>query len=116
MQGAELTQSRHSTNNDAAVVDAGAIRARGSASAAMALLCAAALAALILGIHAANPRTLCSTHGLLHAAIVQRCERGGLPPENPFFAGRPVCYYWFFQYIGSAIVGVTGADPLHALE
>ncbi|MBI4718928.1 MAG: hypothetical protein HY763_14070 [Planctomycetes bacterium] len=85
-------------------------------AAAVALLLSAAAAALILGIHAANPRTLCSTHGLLHAAIVQRCERGGLPPENPFFAGRPVCYYWFFQYIGAVMVRLTGADPLHALE
>ncbi len=70
-----------------------------------------------MAVHAANPRTLVSTHGLLHAAIVQRIAADwSLPPENPFFAGEPVCYYWFYHLIAAGIMVGTGLDPLHALE
>lgn len=76
---------------------------------------AALYAGTVLAIHAANPRTLVSLHGLLHAAIVQHCMVG-LPPENPFFAGAPICYYWFFHAVASLIVRAAGVDPLHAME
>lgn len=71
----------------------------------------------MLAVHAANPRTLVSTHGLLHAAIVQRIAADcSLPPENPFFAGEPVCYYWFYHLVAAGIMVGAGLDPLHALE
>lgn len=70
---------------------------------------------LVLAIHATNPRTLVSTHGLLHAAIIQQCDRG-VPPENPFFTGRPVCYYWFIHWMAAGYARLTGLDPFHAFE
>lgn len=67
-------------------------------------------------VHDHNPRALFSTHGLLHSAVVQQIGLDSLPPENPFYANQPVCYYWFFHAVGAVIVYLTGSDPLHALE
>lgn len=78
-------------------------------------LASVAFIVLVLAIHATNPRTLVSTHGLLHAAVIQQCERG-IPPENPFFAGRPVCYYWFIHWLAAGYARLTGLNPLHAFE
>lgn len=67
-------------------------------------------------VHAHNPRALFSTHGLLHSAVVQQIRLDSLPPENPFYANEPVCYYWFFHAVGAIVANLTGTDPLHALE
>jgi hypothetical protein len=84
------------------------------------LLAVAALwSALIIGIHRESPRTLVSAHGLLHTAIAQRFDPGApliIPPENPFFAGEPLAYYWFFHAAGAGVARVLGLDPLHAFE
>ncbi len=72
--------------------------------------------ALVLAVHANSPRTLASMHGFLHAAIVQRLQAFSLPPENPFFAGESICYYWFFHLLGAIVSRVALVDPLHALE
>jgi hypothetical protein len=73
----------------------------------------------ILALHRASPRTLASAHGLLHAAVSQRFVESGsvaIPPENPFFAGRPVTYYWFFHFAGASLTALFDLDPLHAFE
>ncbi|MDX1649160.1 MAG: hypothetical protein R3263_04830 [Myxococcota bacterium] len=79
---------------------------------------AAGGAALVMGLHRANPRFLVSAHGLLHAAIVERLRSGGLrlPPENPFFAGEPLPYYWAFHALAALGGGLLGLDPLRSLE
>ena len=73
---------------------------------------------LVAGIHRESPRTLLSAHGFLHSAIAQRFWVDGptLPPQNPFFAGEPLPYYWVFHALGAAVGGVLGLDPLHAFE
>ena len=40
----------------------------------------------------------------------------GLIPENPFFAGEPLKYYWFFHWMGAQVSRVFGVDPLTALR
>lgn len=82
----------------------------------VALLCGGGCAAVVLAVHAANPRALLSTHGFLHSAIVQRFPADQLPPENPYFAGEPLAYYWVFQWMASLLVRSAKVDPLHALE
>ncbi|MEZ4218122.1 MAG: DUF2298 domain-containing protein [Myxococcota bacterium] len=79
---------------------------------------AALLCAVIAALHRASPRTAISAHGMLHAALLERvlAHPGELPPENPFFAGEPVLYYWVFHALGAAIAAVTGLDPLRSLE
>jgi hypothetical protein len=78
-----------------------------------------ALAALVLLVHRESPRTLVSAHGLLHAAIAERYRTGigaSFPPENPYFAGEPLPYYWAFQWTGAKLSLLLGIDPLHAFE
>ncbi len=84
-----------------------------------ALLAALLCVAPIVYAHRESPRTLVSAHGLLHTAIAQRFAATSLldaPPENPFFAGARVPYYWFFQYCGARLGRVFGVHPLHAFE
>lgn len=79
---------------------------------------AAALMLLVWSVHRASPRTLVSFHGLLHAAIVEQLSADGasLPPENPFFAGHPVAYYWFFHLLAAQLVRLFGLNVFYALE
>jgi hypothetical protein len=81
----------------------------------VAVLCVAP----IFYAHRESPRTLVSAHGLLHVAIAQRFAStplSGVPPENPFFAGVPVPYYWFFHYCGARLGQLLGMHPLYIFE
>jgi len=73
---------------------------------------------LIVAIHRDSPRTLISFHGYLHAAIVERFLNAGspIPPENPFYAGKPLPYYWFFHFVAAQISRVTGWNVFFSLE
>lgn len=74
---------------------------------------------MVLAIHRNSPRTLLSAHGLLHSAILQRflsADGFGFSPENPFFAGEPLNYYWFYQSLAAGISSGLGLDPLHSFE
>jgi hypothetical protein len=74
---------------------------------------------LILAIHRNSPRTLVSFHGLLHAAIAGQFlgpASVSFPPENPFYAGEPVAYYWFFQYLAAQITRLFGLNIFYSLE
>jgi len=81
---------------------------------------AALLVLLVWAIHRLNPRTLASFHGMLHAGIVEVFLRPGgmaaLPPENPFYAGEPVAYYWFFHLLAAQLVRLFGMNVFHAME
>jgi hypothetical protein len=74
---------------------------------------------LIWSIHRESPRTLISFHGLLHAAIVEELASPGrtsIPPENPFYAGQPVAYYWFFHLLAAQVVRLFSMNVFHAME
>jgi hypothetical protein len=74
---------------------------------------------VVLIIHRNSPRTLMSFHGLLHAAIAGKFLPPGSGfslPENPFFAGEPVAYYWFFHYLAAQITKTFGLNLSHSLE
>ncbi|MEP7324592.1 MAG: DUF2298 domain-containing protein [Gemmatimonadota bacterium] len=81
----------------------------------VALACAFWLA-LVLVLQARNPRLVPSWHGFLHTAIADRFPSSSLIPENPFYAGEPVQYYWFYHRIGAGIASLTGIDRLSALH
>jgi hypothetical protein len=73
----------------------------------------------IWALHRASPRTLVSFHGFIHAAIAGRfldATPPAFPPENPFFAGQPVCYYWFFQFLAARLAGSFGWSVFHGME
>lgn len=86
------------------------------------LLWVAGLAALvtgltIVGIHRASPRSFVSAHGMLHAAVAYRFDSPlsivAVPPENPFFAGEALPYYWFFHYAAARVIDLL---PIHAFQ
>jgi hypothetical protein len=74
---------------------------------------------LIWFVHRESPRTLVSFHGLLHAAIVGQFLDGdgvSFPPENPFYAGEPVAYYWFFHLLAAQLVRLFNINVFYAME
>ncbi len=80
------------------------------------LLGVAGWLAYVLALEIRNPRLVASWHGFLHTAIANRPASGGMIPENPFFAGEPLPYYWFFHRIAGTLAGGFGIDPLSALR
>jgi hypothetical protein len=70
----------------------------------------------LLLVHANNPRLLPSWHGFLHAAIATRFPSDTIPPENPFFAGETLPYYWLYQFLGFTIARIFETDLLHAFQ
>lgn len=74
---------------------------------------------LILAVHRNSPRTLVSFHGLLHAAIAGQFlgpASASFPPENPFYAGEPLAYYWFFQYLAAQLTRAFGINIFYSFE
>ncbi len=71
----------------------------------------------VLWLHSHNPRLLPSWHGFLHSGIAAAFASGfAMPPENPFFAGEPLPYYWVYQYLGYVLSHVLSTDFLHAFR
>jgi hypothetical protein len=73
----------------------------------------------IVAIHRDSFRTLVSAHGLLHTAIADRFLTGWASfgrPENPFFAGERLPYYWFYHYVAARFSASLGVHPLVAFE
>lgn len=63
-----------------------------------------------------NSRLLGSWHGFLHSAVANRFSTLSFPPENPFFAGEALPYYWFYQFVGYGISTAFHIDLLHAFH
>jgi len=81
---------------------------------------AAVTAAAVVTLHRVTPRSFISAHGMLHTAIFQRFPSAGslfsAPPENPFFAGEPLPYYWFYHYVAARVADLVSMSPLQAFE
>jgi hypothetical protein len=72
--------------------------------------------ACVLTLEIRNPRLVPSWHGFLHTAITNRFPTSRLIPENPFFAGEPLPYYWAFHRIAAVVSSAFGLDPLSSLR
>jgi hypothetical protein len=70
----------------------------------------------LLWLHERNSRVLASWHGFLHSAIATRFPSPTWVPENPFFAGEPLPYYWAYHYLGSHVASLFATDQLHAFH
>ncbi|MDQ7006101.1 MAG: DUF2298 domain-containing protein [Acidobacteriota bacterium] len=77
---------------------------------------AAGLTAIVAAGVILSPSFRASYHGLLHSSIVYQVSRTGIPPENPYFAGEPLHYYWGFHLLGALIGKALGIDPLSSLS
>ncbi len=75
-----------------------------------------ALGGPMIWFHRASNRNLISFHGSLHTAISQRFVDNEFPPENPYFAGESVRYYWPYHYLGYLLSQVTGQNVLYSFE
>ncbi len=84
--------------------------ASGVTSALLAALPVAVGAAMLFG----SSRTFVSWHGLVHVGIAAQFPSAVLPPENPFFAGEPLAYYWVHQAFAAGIARGLGIDALNA--
>ena len=49
-----------------------------------------------------------------HAAVTAELTRG-LPPQNPWFAGEALHYYWFFHLWPAALAALTGVPARDAI-
>lgn len=63
-----------------------------------------------------NPRILVSWHGFLHTAIADRFPGPFKAPENPFFAGEPLPYYWVHHYVANVVGRVLDLHPIYAFQ
>ena len=56
-----------------------------------------------------------SNHGMVHAGIIYAVLRGGVPPEDPCFAGHVVNYYWTYHALLAGVVWVLRISPAWAV-
>ena len=70
------------------------------------------LACLVLAWFYSGTEAAASYHGLVHGAITQSVHRTGVPPEDPFFAGETIRYYWVHHALATLM---PGTGPLAAL-
>jgi hypothetical protein len=79
------------------------------------IFCLVAIGAIVW-LHYDNPRLLGSWHGFLHTAIATRFSASSFPPENPFFAGEPLPYYWFNHFVVYWLARLLKIDLLHTFH
>lgn len=89
--------------------DAGGTPAPGAADVAPALGFALLVGALLI----ANPWLPLRSDGWFHAGVVRQIAVRGLPPEDPYFAGVPLLYFWgVHAWAGSWLAVQTALSPL----
>ncbi len=82
----------------------------------MVLLAASGWVLIIIWLNADNSRLLPAWHGFLHTGIATRFPSDTIPPENPFFAGEKLSYYWFYQFLGYLVSQTLHTDILHSFQ
>jgi hypothetical protein len=87
-----------------------------SSSLVPALVAAALSVSVLYVMQASNPRLVVSWHGFLHTAIAQQFPVAQLPPENPFVAGEPLPYYWFYQMLAAGMSAALDIAPIRAFQ
>src|SRR3954466_4798093 len=63
-----------------------------------------------------NTRLWGSWHGFVHAGIASRFSDAAFPPENPFFAGERLPYYWAYHFVGYWLSRASRLDLLHTFH
>jgi hypothetical protein len=52
----------------------------------------------------------------LHLPVLERVLAGSFPPENPFLAGEPLAYFWFYHVVLGGVVALTALPADLALS
>ena len=55
-----------------------------------------------------TPRSGCGTTRSFTLPIIQRILAGSFPPENPFLAGTPLPYFWFYHAVMAGVDRLSG--------
>lgn len=50
-----------------------------------------------------------------HAAVVAQISDYGIPPEDPYFAGMPLQYMWFYHVLVLVLSRATDLDPFRVM-
>ncbi len=74
------------------------------------------LAAFTAGLLLFSGTLRLSWHGLLHSSITYGIIDSGVPPENPYFAGQPLVYYWFYHLSAAGITTAANLSPLFSFS
>lgn len=82
----------------------------GRGALALAAFCAVLVVLMVFRGNAARA----SYHGLLHSTLVLAIDRA-VPPENPFMAGTPLGYYWYWHALGALVARGLALAPTVAL-
>jgi hypothetical protein len=104
----------------------GAVRAAGAdhppgaerGAAAWSALAVAAWVLVVVLTYAANPELRYRVDGWFHGAVTGRLLAGGVPPEDPYFAGQPLGYPWAWHVLlavtmqAGSRLGVTAFDAM----
>ncbi len=73
------------------------------------------LAAMVLLVLSPALRTY-SAHGMWHVSMVNTIHAGGIPPENPLFAGDPLRYSYGFHALVAAVMHLVPLAPVYAFQ
>ncbi len=84
------------------------------ASSTAAFVCAAAWAAIVAALLAGNPWLAPRSDGWFHAGVTLQVAQRGLPPEDPYFAGVPLLYFWGEHAWAALWLAVQPAVPVWA--
>jgi len=69
------------------------------------------LAALVLVPHALREWVRYRSDAWFHTAVAYEIMARGIPPDDPYFAGIPLNYPWFFHVIVVLWTSLAGARP-----
>lgn len=76
------------------------------------VLPALAFAAVIAALLAGNAWLPLRSDGWFHVGVVRQIAERGLPPEDPYFAGVPLLYFWgVHAWAGALTAAQPGLDP-----
>lgn len=102
--------------SEAAAPGSGPLPERGHGFPSIAALTTAVLAALLVaGVALTTPMVRMWSDAWFHAAATLEVGRGGVPPQDPNFAGVPLYYPWIYHFLLSLIGAATRLSPFHAM-
>ncbi len=73
------------------------------------------LASVVAALLVANPWLRQGSDAWFHTAVAAEIQRVGIPPDDPYFAGMPLQYFWFFHVVLIALQITTGMTPPDAM-
>ncbi len=74
-----------------------------------------ALAAVVAAVLVPHAGLRTGSDAWFHTAVVAEIRRAGIPPDDPYFAGLPLQYFWFYHTALLALGTAAGWSPPDAM-